>query len=67
VFTQLPPGADMLTSGPKLENPVLLPAWRSAATAITPEQFAGAPTEVEELPAAATTATLATVNRLMAS
>jgi hypothetical protein len=70
---QLPPGAEIVTSGPRFEKPTLVPAWRSAATAITMGvllaslaagwQFAGEPTAMplpetgSPLPAAATTMT----------
>ena len=55
VLTQLPPGALIATSGPSEEKPTLVPTWRSAATATTPLQLAGAATAwPEELPAAAT-------------
>ncbi len=63
---QLPPGAEIVTSGPISENPTLVPAWRRAATAMTTGvvwsgelaagwQFAGEPTgRPSSLPAATT-------------
>jgi hypothetical protein len=57
-FTQLPPGAPIVTSGPRLLNPTLLPAWRNAATDATPGQFAGDETTVPSFPAEITTSTL---------
>src|SRR6185436_8676398 len=58
MFTQLPPGAAIDTSGPRLLKPTLLPAWRMAAMAATPGQFPGEETTVPSLPAATTTSTL---------
>ncbi len=66
VLTQLPPGAEIVTSGPMSEKPTLVPAWRSAATAMTTGvawlaeladglQLAGEPTgRPSSLPAATT-------------
>src|SRR5690242_13220569 len=44
VFTQLPIGALIATSGPRFENPALVPMWRSPATVITPGQLPGVST-----------------------
>ncbi len=58
----------MVTSGPRLEKPTLLPAWRSAATATTPGQLPGTPTASPAvLPAAATTRALRAVTWVMTS
>ncbi len=69
VLTQLPPGAAMVTSGPMSEKPTLVPACRSAATAMTTGvawlaelveglQLAGEPTgRPSSLPAATTMST----------
>ena len=43
-LTQFPPGAPSATSGPRFENPTLVPTCLSPATAMTPLQFAGADT-----------------------
>src|SRR5688572_27763620 len=67
MFTQLPPGAAIVTSGPRLLNPTLLPAWRMAATAATPGQFAGDDTTVPSLPADITARTLRAASSLMTS
>ena len=59
VLTQLPAGAEIPTSGPKLLYPTFVPTLRSPATAITPGtdalQLAGAPTAPLALPAETTT------------
>ena len=57
MLTQLPPGAATVTSGPRLLNPTLLPAWRIAAMAATPGQFPGDETIVPSLPAETTSRT----------
>ncbi len=44
MLTQLPPGALIVICGPMSEKPTLSPTWRSAATPMTPAQFAGLPT-----------------------
>ena len=44
VLTQLPPGALIVTCGPRLENPTLVPTCRRPATAMTLLQLAGVPT-----------------------
>src|SRR5690349_903086 len=62
MFTQLPPGAAMVTSGPRLLKPTLLPACRMAAMAATPGQFAGDDTTVPSLPAEITASTLRAVS-----
>ena len=68
VLMQLPPGAAMVTSGPRLEKPTLVPTWRSAATETTPGQLPGRPTAwPSELPAATTMVAPAVVTWLMAS
>ena len=67
MFTQLPPGAASVTSGPRLLKPTLLPAWRIAATAATPGQLAGEDTTVPSLPAEMTTSTLRAVSSSMTS
>ena len=41
MLMQLPPGAEMVISGPMSEKPTLVPAWRKASTPITPRQLAG--------------------------
>src|SRR5579859_1014998 len=57
--TQLPAGAAMPTSGPRLLKPTLVPALRRPATAMTPGtnvlQLAGEPTAPLALPAETTT------------
>src|SRR6185436_13324976 len=67
MFTQLPPGAASVTSGPRLLKPTLLPAWRMAAIAATPPQLAGESTIEPSLPAETTTSTLCAVNSRMTS
>ena len=67
-FTQLPAGALRVISGPRSENPTLLPTWRKPATAITPGQLAGVPVTCPVvLPAATTTTALRAVKALTAS
>src|SRR4051812_22541306 len=66
-LTQLPPGAAMATSGPRLLKPTLLPAWRIAATAATPGQLAGEETTVPSLPAEMTTSTFRAVSSWITS
>ena len=52
MLTQLPPGALIATSGPRSENPTLVPMCRSPATVMTPAQRPGTPTWCPaELPA----------------
>ena len=55
--TQLPVGAASATAVPRLEKPLLLPAWRRPATAMAPGQLPGAFTARSSLPAEATTTT----------
>ena len=58
MLMQLPPGAAMVICVPRSEKPTLVPAWRSASTAITPLQLPGVPTGPPALlPAAATMTT----------
>ena len=65
---QLPAGALSATSGPRLENPTLVPMWRTPATAMTPLQLAGVSTaRPSALPAEMTTVTPAAVNCEIAS
>src|SRR3954471_18420507 len=66
-LTQLPPGAAIVTCGPRLLNPTLLPACRIAATAATPGQLAGEETTVPSLPAEMTTSTLRAVSSWITS
>jgi hypothetical protein len=51
---QLPPGAAIVISGPKLLKPTFDPALRIATTPITPGQFAGMLVAELSLPAEAT-------------
>src|SRR5688572_6968822 len=67
MFTQFPPGAAIVTSGPRLLKPTLLPAWRMAATAATPGQLPGEDTTVPSLPAESTSRTLRAVSSSMTS
>ena len=53
-MTQLPAGAAIPTSSPRLLYPTLVPTLRSPATASTPLQLPGAATAPLSLPAEAT-------------
>src|SRR5450755_1673257 len=68
MLMQLPPGAAIAISGPRSEKPTLVPTWRNPATAMTPTQLAGAPTECPvELPADATMTAPAALTAVTAS
>ena len=54
LLTQLPPGAEIVISGPKLLKPTFVPALRMATTPITPVQFAGEFVAALSLPAETT-------------
>ena len=56
-LTQLPPGAAIVTSGPRFAKPTLVPTWRMPVTLTTPRQFAGWSTSDPSLPAETTTTT----------
>src|ERR1700755_3308835 len=64
-FTQLPAGDARATSGPRLLNPTLVPAWRMPAIPATPAQLAGGSTGPPSLPAETTTVTPAATTSLM--
>jgi hypothetical protein len=67
MLTQLPPGAAIVTSVPRLLKPTLLPAWRIAATAATPGQLPGDDTTVPSLPAEITSRTFRAASSSMTS